>query len=88
MTHEREGGERHALAGLDLDPLLSGVLAAHSDLVAAWLRDEPGSWGALAGQGVLATRRALGRRLTEAERRVVWQRLWDRLTVLREERPG
>ena len=68
---------------IDLDAVLSRVLAEHGDTVAAWLRDEPGSWGALAGQGVLAARKALGRRLTEAERRVVWQRLWDRLTALR-----
>ena len=67
------------LPGIDLDCVLSAVLAEHRETVDAWLRDEPGSWGALAGQAVLAARRALGRRLTEPERRIVWQALWDRL---------
>ncbi|HEY8600431.1 MAG TPA: hypothetical protein VIL85_18485 [Thermomicrobiales bacterium] len=73
------------LADLDLDlaTILAAVTAEHSGLVAAWLRDEPGSWGALAAQAVLATRRALGRRLSDAERRIVWQALWDRLTAIR-----
>ena len=71
------------LADLDLDLILAATLAEHARLVAAWLRDEPGSWGALAGQAVIATRRALGRSLSDAERRIVWQRLWDRLTLLR-----
>ena len=67
------------LADLDLDAILSTVLDTHAVTVAAWLRDEPGSWGALAGQAIVATRRALGRGLSEGERRVVWQALWDRL---------
>ena len=71
------------LAGLDLTPLLAAVIAEHSGLVAAWLRDEPGSWGALAAQAILATRRALGRSLTDTERRIVWQTLWDQLTAIR-----
>lgn len=70
-------------AALDLDPILAAILAEHEELVAAWLRDQPGSWGALAAQAVLATRRALGRSLDDAERRIVWQALWDRLTLLR-----
>ena len=68
---------------VDLDAVLSRVLEERRADVAAWLRDEPGSWGRLAGQGVLAARTALGRRLTERERRIVWQRLWDLLTELR-----
>lgn len=71
------------LTDRDLDPILTATLAGHAPLIAAWTRDEPGSWGALAGQAILATRRALGRGLTDAERRVVWQRLWDRLVLLR-----
>lgn len=71
------------LATLDLDAILISVLAERPHEVAAWLRDEPGSWGALAGQSIVATRTALGRRLTASERRAVWQRLWDRLTALR-----
>lgn len=67
----------------DLDAILADVIAEHRERVDAWLRDEPGAWGALAAQGILAARRALGRRLTEAERRAVWQRLWEMLSALR-----
>jgi hypothetical protein len=67
----------------DLDAILAATVIEHDRLVAAWLRDEPGSWGALAGQAIIATRRALGRGLTDAERRLVWQRLWERLVLLR-----
>jgi hypothetical protein len=72
-----------SFANLDLTMLLAAVIAEHTGLVAAWLRDEPGSWGALAAQAILATRRALGRSLTDAERRIVWQALWDQLTAIR-----
>lgn len=68
---------------LDLDPILTAVLAEREELVTAWLLDQPGSWGALAAQAILATRRALGRSLSDAERRIVWRALWDRLTLLR-----
>jgi hypothetical protein len=68
---------------LDLDPILTAILAERGGLVAAWLLDQPGSWGALAAQAILATRRALGRSLDDAERRIVWQALWDRLALLR-----
>ena len=44
---------------VDLDAVLAAALAERQADVAAWLRDEPGSWGRLAGQGVLAARRAL-----------------------------
>ena len=71
------------LADLDLDAILTATLAEQAGLVAAWTRDEPGSWGALAGRAIIATRRALGRGLTDAERRIVWQRLWERLVLLR-----
>ena len=73
---------------VDLDAVLAAVLAERQADVAAWLRDEPGSWGRLAGQGVLAARRALGRGLGDAERRVVWQRLWDRLMELKRAADG
>jgi hypothetical protein len=59
---------------------LRAVLAAHPGKVAAWLRNEPGAWGYLAGQAVLAERRRRGRPLSDAERRAVWQALWDMLT--------
>jgi hypothetical protein len=59
------------------------VLAAHPDRVDAWLANEPGAWGYLAGQAVLAERRRVGRTLTERERRLVWLGLWDRLMAVR-----
>ena len=40
------------------------------------MRAEPGAWGYLAGQAVTATRRHMGRQLTDSERRMVWSRLW------------
>ncbi len=66
-----------------MDEILDAVLTGHDDKVRAWLADEPGAWGFLAGQAVLAERRRLGRGLTDRERRAVWQALWDRLTALR-----
>ena len=62
-----------------LDRLLRGVIDAHPDRVAGWLRNEPGQWGFLAGQAVLAVRGLIGRRLTDAERRWVWHRMWQTL---------
>lgn len=59
-----------------LDAVLERVMLEHPDRVAAWGRSEPGAWGFLAGQGVLAARRLLGRPLSATERRVVWHRLW------------
>ena len=68
------------LADLDLDAILRPILDSHAATVADWRRSEPGAWGALAAQAILATRRALGRRLTEGERRVVWERMWRLLS--------
>jgi hypothetical protein len=68
------------LADLDLDATLRPILASHAAIVAAWRRNEPGAWGVIAAQAILATHRALGRKLTEAERRMVWERMWRLLT--------
>jgi hypothetical protein len=68
------------------DPLHSAVsetIDGNPDLVQLWLRDAPGSWGALAGKGVLAYRRLLDRKLTDLERRQVWALLWESLAGLR-----
>ena len=70
------------LADLELATIIGAVFQCHAVTVAAWQRNEPGSWGALAGQSVLAVRRALGRVLTDAERRQVWQAAWDQLMQL------
>jgi Asp-tRNA(Asn)/Glu-tRNA(Gln) amidotransferase B subunit len=59
------------------------VIAEHRQEVDRWLADEPGAWGFLAGQCIIRCREALGRRLSEAERRAVWQALWDALVELR-----
>jgi hypothetical protein len=61
----------------------ASVLERHPDKVRAWLAGEPGAWGFLAGQAVLAERRRLGRPLTEIERRIVWQSLWGALLRFR-----
>lgn len=66
-----------------LDEVLPAVLRDNAATVADWQAGQPGSWGKLSAQAILATRRALSRPLTDAERRIVWQRLWERLTATR-----
>jgi hypothetical protein len=64
------------------DWLTAGVhraLAETEDAVDRWRQNEPGAWGHIAGQAVLACRGALGRPLTHAERRAVWAEAWRRL---------
>lgn len=67
-----------ALAGA-----VRATLADNPTVVAGWLTGAPKTWGSLAGRAVGAARRTLGRELTEAERRAVWQALWDGLEALR-----
>lgn len=64
------------------------ALATHRAVVDQWLANRPGAWGVLAGQGVLAYRRRLGRKLTEAERRTVWAALWAALEARSEDALG
>ena len=74
-----------------LDPVLRQVLSDNRDKALAWIRREPGAWGFLAGQGVVATRRHLGRQLSGPERRMVWSRLWwwlEQLKLRLQESPG
>lgn len=59
-----------------LDPLLTQVVRSHQEKVIGWMRDEPGCWGYLAGQAVSACRAQVDRPLEDAERRLVWDRLW------------
>jgi hypothetical protein len=64
------------------DPLAEAIattLASHPDTVSRWRATEPGAWGYLASQGILAYRARLGRRLTEVERRQLWAALWAEL---------
>lgn len=67
------------LADLDLDATLRPILTTHAAIVAAWRRNEPGTWGAIAAQAILAARRALNRPLTDPERRIVWNIMWQLL---------
>ncbi|MBI2760843.1 MAG: hypothetical protein HYX51_05395 [Chloroflexi bacterium] len=64
-----------------MNDAVESVIASHGDRVQAWLANQPGAWGFLAGQAVLGERRRLGRSLTEQERRLVWQALWNRLLL-------
>ena len=59
-----------------LDRILLGVADAHPEQVAGWMRNEPGQWGFLAGQAILAVRQLVDRRLEDPERRWVWHRMW------------
>lgn len=68
-----------------LDALLVGVIKDHRDKVVDWINDVPGSWGFLAGRAVLACKEHKGEPLTNAERRIVWHRMWELLTVLKEQ---
>jgi hypothetical protein len=64
------------------DPLAEAVaetIAANPEAVDRWRTSQPGAWGFLAGQGILAYRARLGRRLAEAERRQLWAALWAEL---------
>ena len=68
-----------------LDALLLGVIRDHPERVRGWMNDVPGSWGFLAGQAVLACRDQKGEALTDPERRIVWHRLWQLLTELKQQ---
>lgn len=70
-------------AAKGLQSRLEALLADRPSMVEDWLADEPGTWGKLAAAGVLLERRALGRRLADAERREVWRRLWALLEARR-----
>jgi len=67
-----------------LDALLAEVIKEHPDKVMAWINDVPGSWGFLAGRAVLTCKEHKGAPLTNSERRIVWHRMWELLTVLKE----
>jgi hypothetical protein len=60
----------------ELDEILISILTDNKENVVAFFRNKPGSWGYLAGQGVLAYKNHMGRSLTDIERRLVWDRLW------------
>ncbi|MBC8279578.1 MAG: hypothetical protein H8E48_02225 [Chloroflexi bacterium] len=66
-----------------LDPILADVVRGNQDKVVAWLKNEPGAWGFLAGQAVTAVRDCAGRDLESKERRLVWSRMWWWLVEVR-----
>ena len=75
--------ESRSLTLETLDPILTEVVQEHRDKVIGWMREEPGCWGFLAGQAVSACRRSLDRPLQDAERRLVWSRLWSLLETIK-----
>ena len=75
--------DEYALDLESLDRVLVNVITSDKDKVISWVRDEPGSWGFLAGKAVTAYRTELDRSLTETERRIVWERLWSFLENLK-----
>jgi hypothetical protein len=64
------------------------TIVGNPEMVRAWLLNEPGSWGFLAGRAVLAYRDKRGRKLTDMERRAVWDLLWRTLTRLSIDAPN
>ena len=68
--------EEKSLQPAALDEMLGGIIRDNQEKVVGWMREEPGCWGHLAGKGVAACRKELGRPLTDGERRLVWHRLW------------
>ena len=68
--------EEDILTPEQLAPILVEVVRCNREKVLGWMRDESGCWGYLAGKAVTATRDRLGRPLDDAERRLVWHRLW------------
>ena len=75
--------DQYALDMGSLDRVLVNVITSDKDKVISWIREEPGSWGYLAGKGVTAYRTELDRSLTEKERQIVWARLWSFLENLK-----
>ena len=77
------GPQSESLDFESLDLLLVGVMRDNRERVVGWLRDEPGSWGFLAGKAVMACREHSGRPLSDPERRLVWHRMWQILSQVR-----
>ena len=68
-----------------LDALLATVIKENREKAVNWINDVPGSWGFLAGRAVLACKEHKGAPLTDPERRIVWHRMWELLTMLKEQ---
>ena len=59
------------------------TIDSNSHMVKQWLKNQPGSWGYLAGKAVLDCRQQVGRRLTDIERHTAWRKLWNTLSELK-----
>ncbi len=68
--------EGFAVSNEVIDPILAEVVNGNQDKVVGWMKGEPGAWGFLAGQAVATVRARADRKLEDAERRLVWSRLW------------
>ena len=68
--------EGFAVSNEVIDPILAEVVNDNQDKVVGWMKGEPGAWGFLAGQAVATVRSRADRKLEDAERRLVWSRLW------------
>ena len=68
--------EGFAVSNEVIDPILAEVVNGNQDKVVGWMKGEPGAWGFLAGQAVATVRSRADRKLEDAERRLVWSRLW------------
>ena len=62
---------------------VNATIEGHPEAVNKWLAGEAGSWGYLAGRGVVTLRNILGRKLEDIERRWLWELLWIRLNQLK-----
>ena len=62
-------------------PTVTDIIQNNPVAVKRWIAQEQGAWGFLAGKAVLAAKEKLGRRLSQAERRILWDLLWRELQV-------
>ncbi len=69
----------------DLSPLLIQVLQDNPEQVMGWLRKESGCWGLLAKQAVASRQEQCRHPLSDAELRLVQDRLWWLLDNLKDQ---
>ena len=65
-----------------LGSAVTDIIQNNPLVVRRWIAQEPGTWGFLAGKAVLAAREKLGRKLSQTERRILWDLLWTELQVI------
>lgn len=62
---------------MSLERAVQQTVASQPDLVRETARGEPKAWGRLAAQGILSFRSLAGRAPDDAERRAIWDALWE-----------